>query len=297
MKILIIGRNGQLGWELVRQFAHRDETVKAVDLPEFNITESEHIRELFTSFNPDLIINASAYTAVDKAESDEKLAFAVNQYGPANLVMMCDPKVPLIHVSTDYVFDGTQKEPYKETDPIAPLGVYGRSKALGEKEIAAHKRHLIIRTAWLCGVHGQNFVKTMLRLGAEKETIRVVNDQFGSPTFALDLASSIISIIDLYREKNTLEWGIYHYCGRGKASWYQFAQKIFDLARPMMPLKIKDVEPISTSAYPTPAKRPVNSVLDCTKIEQTFSIKRPSWEESLKKMLREFIVSQRDTTQ
>jgi len=297
MKILIIGKNGQLGWELVRQFARRGENVKGVDLPECNITDPDHIRALFDSFDPDLTINASAYTAVDDAESDVATAFAVNQQGPAHLVKMCASKAPLIHVSTDYVFDGTLHRPYKETDPIAPLGVYGHSKALGEKEIAAHPCHIIIRTAWLCGVHGHNFVKTMLRLGAGKENLSVVNDQVGSPTFAADLAGAIISIADRYQNERPLEWGTYHYCNLGQTSWYRFAKKIFDLARPMTPLTIKTVEPIPTSAYPTPAKRPANSVLDCRKIEQAFGVVRPPWEESLEKMLREIIVSKKDTIQ
>ncbi len=293
MKILLIGKNGQLGWELARQFADRDETVKAVDLPEFDITQPDHIKALLDSFTPDLIINASAYTAVDKAESDSKIAFSVNQHGPAHLVKMCDASVPIIHVSTDYVFDGTQKEPYKESDPIFPLGVYGHSKALGEKEIIAHPSHLIIRTAWLCGVHGQNFVKTMLRLGAENEVLNVVDDQLGSPTFAADLAGDIISIVDLYQQNRTAKWGIYHYCGKGSASWYQFAQKIFELARPMLPLKIQEVIPVPTTAYPTLAKRPANSVLDCHKIEQVFGLNRQPWEQSLEEMLTELIASEK----
>lgn len=298
MKILLIGKNGQLGWELARQFSGRDETVRAVDLPEFDITQPNNVNAVFNSFKPDFIINASAYTAVDRAESDSKTAFAVNQQGPAHLIKMCSATVPLIHVSTDYVYDGTKKDPYKETDPIAPLGVYGHSKALGEKEVAVHPHHLIIRTAWLCGLHGHNFVKTMLRLGAEKEVLSVVDDQFGSPTFAADLARAIITMVDLYQQNGkTLKWGIYHFCGKGSASWYQFAQKIFELAHPIFPLKIQEVHPVPTTAYPTPAKRPANSVLDCRKIEQTFGVNRPPWEESLEKMLMEMATSKKDVLQ
>ena len=228
IKLLIIGSNGQLGWELVGQGRDQGFTIAAVDLPEFDITDASELKKVVSKTDASLIINASAYTAVDKAESEPDAAFAVNRDGPAHLASLChETGIPLIHISTDYVFDGTKKGPYRETDPVSPLGVYGRSKAEGERAVRdTIQEHLIIRTAWLYGIHGNNFVTTMLRLGRERETVQVVADQYGCPTYAADLAEAIFQMASHIAEKRTVAWGTYHYCGRGVTTWHGFAEAI-----------------------------------------------------------------------
>ena len=189
-----------------------------------------------------------------------------------------------------YVFDGKKEGPYLETEPVSPLGVYGKSKVGGEIEVRKRlQEHIILRTAWLYGVHGQNFVKTMLRLGAEKEILRVVNDQYGCPTYAADLAEAILTIANHLREGNLMAWGTYHYCGNGETTWHRLAEKIFHLARCYYDLKVKRVVPIKTEEYPTPSKRPTNSVLDCSLITRSFGIRPKSWRDSLGRMLREMV--------
>jgi len=187
------------------------------------------------------------------------------------------------------VFDGSKEGPYLETDPVAPIGVYGKSKAEGEDKVRSNlKEHIIIRTSWLYGVHGNNFVKTMLRLGREREELRVVDDQHGCPTFAADLAGAILTIASLIESGEDISWGTYHYCGGGRTTWYGFASKIFEIAKNYDTLKLKKVNPITTSEYPTPAKRPANSVLDCTLLERYFGITTKAWDESLARMISEY---------
>ena len=194
--------------------------------------------------------------------------------------------IPLFHISTDYVFDGLKKGPYLESDPVSPVSVYGKSKAAGEVEVRNRLRnHIIFRTSWLYGVHGQNFVKTMLHLGREQTVLRVVADQYGCPTYAADLAEAILAIAVKYREGQQIAWGTYHYCGSGVTNWHGFAEKIFKLARQHDSLNVRTVEPITTAEYPTPAKRPVNSVLDCSLIAKRFDITTRPWPERLARML------------
>jgi dTDP-4-dehydrorhamnose reductase len=285
--IAIIGSNGQLGWELVRKGEERGFNILARDCPEIDICHLASIDACFDSRKIDLVINAAAYTAVERAESEPQTAFAVNRDGPANLAKKCrDRHIPLIHVSTDYVFDGTKQGPYIEDDPVAPLGVYGESKAAGEAEVRKHlPRHIIVRTAWLCGVHGHNFVKTILRMGREKDTLRVVSDQFGCPTFAADLGEAILEVVRQIEKNESANWGTYHFCGDGKTSWHGFATAIFEIARQYEKFAVKNIVPISTAEYPTPVKRPANSVLDCTKIERNFGIQPRPWRESLDRMI------------
>jgi dTDP-4-dehydrorhamnose reductase len=291
MKVLLIGKNGQLGWELTRRLPDKGFALEAVDLPEFDITHQPAVDQLVKKSAPDIIINACAYTAVDQAESDSETAFAVNHKGPMYLAEACAEHIPLVHISTDYVFDGSHTRPYVEDDTISPLGVYGRSKALGEQAVAeALDKYLIVRTAWLCGVHGQNFVKTMLRLGKEKKSLNIVDDQVGCPTFAFDLAEAVATMVEHYARRQPMGWGIYHYCGKGKATWYQFGCKVFDIARQLTPLEIETVNPVPSEAYPTPARRPANSVLSCEKIEENFGIKTIPWPVSLEKMLKVLFV-------
>ena len=290
MRVLVIGANGQLGWELCRKGEEQGFDMVALDLPEIDITEPSTVKKEVSQTGISLVINAAAYTAVDKAESEPDLAFAANRDGPGYLASSCaQVGIPLIHVSTDYVFDGSKKGPYLETDPVSPLGVYGQSKAAGETEVRDHlQEHLILRTAWLYGVHGHNFVKTMLLLAREKEVLRVVADQYGCPTYAADLAEAILAILAQIAEAGDIAWGTYHYCSKGITTWHGFAEKIFDLAKECDSLMVKEVVPIATAEYPTPAKRPANSVLDCSLIIEHFGISPRPWQESLAYMINRY---------
>jgi len=287
--IAIIGSKGQLGWELVRRAEHRRYKALALDLPEIDIVQPASIKDNLGSKNLSLVINAAAYTAVDRAESEPALACAVNRDGSANLADFCEQAgLPLIHISTDYVFDGSKAGSYCEDDPVAPLGVYGQSKEAGESEVRRRiQEHLIIRTAWLYGVHGHNFVKTMLRFGKEKESMRVVDDQTGCPTFAADLANAILFMTDHILSAKKTPWGTYHYCGGGSTTWCGFAEAIFEIAKKYDVFSVREVIPITTAEYPTPVKRPTNSVLDCSKIESNFGICRRPWIQSLTDMIDE----------
>ena len=288
MKLLIIGANGQLGWELGKRGSRQGFDTICVDLPEFNITDQAQVADRIEKLAPNIVINASAFTAVDRAESESELAFAVNEKGPLYLADACTAHgIPMVHVSTDYVFSGDKETPYLETDPVSPMGVYGQSKSAGEDAVRNRlKSHIIIRTAWLYGINGQNFVKTMLRMGKERKTIRVVADQYGCPTYAADLADAILAITGQVGNGLKGEWGTYHYCGRGSTTWHGFAEVIFEMAKPLIFLKVRNVEPVSTDAYPTSARRPVNSVLDCSRIQKKFGVRTRPWKESLVEMLK-----------
>ncbi len=291
MNLLITGANGQLGGELMRQSPGRGFSPFPVDLPEVDITCPDHIRTAVEASRASLVINCAAFTQVDMAESREMDALKVNSLGPAVLShICCEERIPLIHISTDFVFDGNRKEPYRESDPVAPLSVYGRSKALGEAVVEKIlPRHVILRTSWLYALHGANFVRTILRLGMERDSVRVVADQWGCPTCAADLADAILTIAAHIRDKQEVAWGVYHYCGDGVISWHEFAQAILDIAGKMVPLKTSHVEPITTEQYPTPAKRPVYSALDCTKIQTGFGIHPKPWRESLKNTVSQML--------
>jgi dTDP-4-dehydrorhamnose reductase len=285
--IAVIGCNGQLGSELVKQGGKLGLDMVCADMPQIDIADRASIDRQIGSRALSLVVNAAAYTAVDRAESEPEAAFAINQLGPAHLADFCGSKaVPLIHISTDYVFDGNKKGAYIESDPVSPLGVYGKSKAAGEDDV--HRRlecHIIIRTAWLYGTHGHNFVKTMLQLGRERKRLEVVADQAGCPTYAGDLAGALLKIASRIVSGESVEWGIYHYCGAGSTTWHGFTRAIFDIAGSYEKLIVEEVVPITTAQYPTPAKRPLNSVLDCSKIERHFGIRPRPWKESLTEML------------
>ena len=287
MKILLLGKNGQLGWEISERVRSEGIHSHALDMPQFDIRERKLVEEAVRQEDYSLVINAAAYTAVDKAETELEQAFEVNCKAPGHLASCCSRNgVPLIHISTDYVFDGKKKEPYVETDPVCPLSVYGKSKAGGENEVRDRlERHIIIRTSWLYSTHGSNFVKTILRLASEREELRVVADQVGSPTYARDLASAILQIAHQIHDGRPVPWGTYHYCGKGITSWHAFAKTILDLAEKQTSLKCKRVQGISTKEYPTPAKRAHFSALDCSKIKQLFMIDTRQWENSLQEML------------
>lgn len=289
MRVLLTGANGQVGWELAKLSAKKGFGILALDRAALDLTDSSSINREVSGSGASVVVNAAAYTAVDQAESEPELAFAVNRDGPAYLASACaETAIPLIHISTDFVFDGKKQDPYLETDQTSPLNVYGKSKAAGEVEVRERlQEHIILRTSWVYGAQGQNFVNTMLRLGQEKEMVRVVNDQHGCPTHAADIAETILTIADQIVKGREINWGIYHYCGKGVTTWHGFAEAIFALAGQYTSLKVKRIEPISTAEYPTPAKRPANSVLDCSLLEKEFGIHSQLWSESLARMIKE----------
>lgn len=290
MNILVTGSKGQVGWELLNRGAEKGATITGVDIEEIDIADKRAVEKIVGDLAPDLVVNAAAYTAVDAAEKNTELAFQVNRDGPANLATAClVEKIPLIHISTDFVYGGDQEGAYVEDDPTAPLGAYAQSKAEGDQAVSGIlAEHIILRTAWVYGVHGNNFVKTMLRLGREREQLSVVDDQNGCPTDAADLAEAILAIAQQIRKMQEVPWGTYHFCGGGQTTWHGFANEIFRLARQHETFKVESVEPVPTSGYPTPAKRPANSVLDCSKIKQAFNIAPRAWEQSLADMLERY---------
>ncbi|MEJ5358130.1 MAG: dTDP-4-dehydrorhamnose reductase [Desulfobacterales bacterium] len=295
MRVLLTGGIGQLGSELRPRLAEMGWEVIAPGPEELDLARPEAIDSFWAETRPGLVINAAAYTAVDRAESEPGQAFAVNADAPARLARLCrDAGAGLVHVSTDYVFDGTKTTPYTEDDPVNPLGVYGRSKAAGEEAVRALcPRHVVIRTSWLYSAHGANFVKTVLRLAAEREVLRIVDDQRGCPTSAADLAQAIAAIARRLGQGagSILPWGLYHYCGRGETTWYGFAREILGLIQERGLARGVRVLPISTAEYPTPARRPAYSVLDCRRIEAAFDLRRPLWTESLARVIAQLLAA------
>jgi dTDP-4-dehydrorhamnose reductase len=286
-RILLIGKIGQVGWELRRTLAPLAQ-IKCVDLPEIDLTSSDSIRQWMRESHPNVVINAAAYTAVDKAESEPDLAMKINGTAPGIVAEEAKRLGSLmVHYSTDYVFDGTKTSPYVETDALRPLGVYGQSKLAGDEAVrAAGGHHLIFRLCWVYGARGQNFMLTMMRLAREREKLRVVNDQTGCPTW-----SRMIAEVTALALKQTLAardpgdyTGTYHLAASGATTWHGFAQAIVNLV-PAEGRKCSNVEPIASSEYPTPAKRPGYSVLSCEKLLGTFGLRLPSWDESLKQVL------------
>ncbi|MDG0796876.1 dTDP-4-dehydrorhamnose reductase [Pectobacterium punjabense] len=273
MRILLTGANGQLG----RCFQDRLPAgweILATDSNELDITDFVRVEQAVKTFQPDAIVNAAAYTAVDKAESEPELAEKINVTGPENLAIVAHKQgIRLVHVSTDYVFDGNATEPYHEDSVTNPLSVYGKTKLAGEQAVTqAAPEAIIVRTAWVFSEYGNNFVKTMLRLAKERDALSIVADQRGCPTYAGDLAQAIISLLD----KNA-EGGVYHYCGDKEVSWYEFAEEIFKIASKRNTISSTlTLTAINTEAYPTPAKRPKYSALDCLKIKK-LGIIRSNW--------------------
>ena len=284
MKILITGKNGQVGSRLVDQLSTMsDVTLLALDRDKLDITDATQVNKIVAEFNPNIIINAAAYTAVDKAEQESELAYAINRDGPHNLAVAANEiNATIIHISTDYVFTGDSLGSYVETDNTNPQGEYGRSKQAGEQAVAqACPKHIILRTAWVFGEHGNNFVKTMLRLAKTRDTLGVVADQFGGPTYAGDIAKAIVAISKQITDGNQA-YGVYHYSGFPHVSWHTFAEKIFNIAVEQGVLKKSiQVHPIMTQDYPTPAKRPANSRLNCHKIDSAFGIVQSDWQAAL----------------
>jgi dTDP-4-dehydrorhamnose reductase len=291
-RILLTGKNGQLGWELQRALVAHGEVI-ALDRNDLDLTNSAEIRRTVRDLRPDIIVNPAAYTAVDKAESEPELAMAVNGIAPGILADEAQRLgAVLVHYSTDYVFDGSKVLPYTEDDVPDPQSVYGRTKLAGELAIRASGcKHLILRTSWVYGVHGGNFVKTVLRLARERSELRIVADQFGAPTWARDLAQATASALTSWQEK---DWdgslgGLYHLTAAGRTNWHRYAEEIVRLARrydTALAAKPLDIRAIATHEYPVPARRPANSVLANNKIRDAFGIVLPEWQDSLAACMR-----------
>ncbi|MEA5627341.1 dTDP-4-dehydrorhamnose reductase [Nostoc sp. UHCC 0251] len=290
--ILLIGSNGQVGKELQQILPSYGDLI-SVERPIVDLAQPDTLRNVIRSKQPQIIINAAAYTAVDKAESEPELATAINATAPL-IIAQESQKLGafLIHISTDYVFDGNGCSPYQETDVTNPLSIYGKTKLAGEEAIRETcNHHLILRTAWVYGTFGKsNFVKTMLRLGSERQELRVIADQIGSPTWAQDIGAVIAQMIP----QLTLEIsGTYHYTNSGVASWYDFAVAIFEEAQQLgFPLKIERIVPITTAEYPTSARRPAYSVLACGKISALVGTYPPHWRQRLRQMLKNLKIGQ-----
>lgn len=292
MRIGVIGYSGMLGSDLFQQLNAMDFRVIGLSRPRIDITNRTMTFACLRDAAPDLVINCAAYTAVDKAEAESEAAFLINRDGAANLANVCGIlNIPLIHISTDYVFDGEKKRPYSEADATNPLNTYGQSKWEGEEAIrTVLPQHLIIRTSWLYGLHGHNFVKTIIRLAQERTELKVVADQIGCPTWTVDLATTIVLIANEIAEgPSNIAWGTYHYCTEGEASWYHFAQAIIDQVGQYMPLELKQISPIATEDYATPARRPPYSVLDCAKIRANFAVPLHDWHDRLNIMLADWL--------
>lgn len=253
-----------------------------------DVTDRDAVAAAIAAAKPEVLINAAAWTAVDRAESEPEAAHAVNARAPGIIGAACArARIPVLHISTDYVFDGNAKRPWREDDPVAPLGVYGASKAAGEDALrAATENHIILRTAWVFSPHGQNFVRTMLRLAAERDELAVVDDQHGCPTSATDIARVLLALAGRAANGETAReaWGTWHFCNHGVTSWCGFARAIMAGAA-ARGAPAADVHPIPTSAYPTPARRPANSALDCTKLGSVFGIEPRPWAEALDEVL------------
>jgi dTDP-4-dehydrorhamnose reductase len=279
IRILVTGVNGQLGSEL-KELLAKEETfdVSYLSRAELPLEKTENIRTILSTYKPDIIIHSAAYTAVDKAESEIELADKVNHLASKEIANYCKSKdCKLISISTDYVFDGNSSVALKENAPVDPINIYGKTKLMGEKVIQrVCPNAIIIRTSWVYSSYGNNFVKTMIRLMSEREEISVINDQIGSPTYARDLAKAILKII----KSDTWVGGIFHYSNDGEISWYDFAEEI-----KLIKGYNTKINPIPTSSYPTPAKRPNFSLLDKSKIQDTYNVDIPYWKDSLKEMI------------
>jgi dTDP-4-dehydrorhamnose reductase len=277
-KFLLLGAKGQVGTELRRSFAGDGEVI-ACDRRQADLSQPEVLRELVREVRPDVILNAAAYTAVDRAESEPELAMTINAAAPRVLAEeAAKTGALLVHYSTDYVFDGTKARPWIETDATNPLSVYGKTKLAGEQAIQeVGGNYLIFRTSWVFGPHGHNFLLTMLRLGKERPQLRIVDDQIGAPTASAEIARATRAVLEVF---TSAERGIYHMTCAGQTSWYGFARAIFaDAPAP-------EVLPIASTEYPTPAKRPRNSVLSNEKLKATFGVGLSDWQEALRQALR-----------
>ncbi|MBU2583161.1 MAG: dTDP-4-dehydrorhamnose reductase [Alphaproteobacteria bacterium] len=281
--IAVIGASGQVASALTRCARRTGQPLIARGHPAADLTDIATVGRFIDQVRPSIVVNAAAYTAVDKAESEPEAAFKLNAEGPGKLAVVCTALgLPLIHISTDYIFDGLSDTPYLEDTPPRPMSAYGASKAAGESAVkSACEQHIILRTAWVYGLEGNNFVRTILRLGAERDELGIVADQFGSPTYADDIAAAILTIAAKLAAGDSASFGTYHFTNSGTATWHQFAEAIFAHAKAAGRKTPEHVKAITTADYPTPARRPPNSVLDCARIERTFAVARPPWRDAL----------------
>ena len=287
MKILVTGAYGQIGSDLVKQGALKGFTIDATNRQQLDISNLEQVNSYIEQSHPDLVINSAAYTAVDKAEQDKERAYLVNSQGAGNLAKVCSHyNIPIFHISTDYVFNGKQKQPYVESQLPSPASVYGASKFEGDEKVKLWEKHIILRVAWVFGEHGNNFVKTMLRMGKERSELNIVDDQIGGPTWSDNIAGVLLTLAQRYKAQNNLNWGTYHYTGTPNVSWYQFAQALFVQAEKNALLTTPPkLTAITSKQYPTAANRPKNSTLDCQKLYQNFGINQPDWHNGLQQVM------------
>ncbi|WP_248751163.1 dTDP-4-dehydrorhamnose reductase [Pseudomonas sp. MWU15-20650] len=285
LKILITGQHGQVSRELQQRLQGLGELI-VLGRDQLDLADADLIRQQVRAHRPSLIINAAAHTAVDLAESEPDSAFAINAIAPGILAEEAKALgIPLIHYSTDYVFDGSKPAPYTENDKPNPLGVYGQSKLAGEQAIAAvGGEYLILRTSWVYSSHGKNFLLTMQRLLQEKPQMRIVADQIGAPTWAGTIANSTRALIERWQAGNAGDWGVYHLTAQGETSWFGFAEAIGEQLR-ASGRACAELEAIPSSAYPTPAKRPLNSRLDCSRLQQQWHVSQPQWQDALHECL------------
>ena len=285
MRILLLGQHGQVSQELQRALQGAGE-LRVLGREQLDLAQPELIRQHVLRLRPELIINAAAHTAVDQAESEAELAFAINASAPGILAeAAAELGAALIHYSTDYVFDGSHAAPYRESDSTNPLSVYGRSKLAGEQAIqAVGGMHLILRTSWVYSQHGKNFLLTMQRLLQERESLSVVADQIGAPTWAGTIAQTTAQLIEHWRTGHAGPWGVYHLSAQGETSWFGFASAIATHLR-SQGKTVATLQPIPSSAYPTPAQRPLNSRLDCRRLQQDWHVQLPDWQSALDECL------------
>lgn len=292
MRILLFGKNGQLGWELQRTLACLGQ-ITAVDFPDVDLSKKEQANKIIERYQPQIIINAAAYTAVDEAERDVDKAFAVNQAAPAAMAMAAkETGAAFIHYSTDYVFDGAKQEPYREDEPANPINIYGKSKLAGEEAVQdTGGDYLIFRTAWVYSLRGETFINKMLGWARKNAELRVVDDQVSNPTWARLLAEITAQVlVKLHIEKGAdigPRKGLYHLAGAGYASRYEWARQIIDLLPPHYPIAARKVVPAKSADFPTPAQRPPFSALDCGRFAETFGLALPHWRSALKLALDE----------
>jgi dTDP-4-dehydrorhamnose reductase len=292
MKILVTGAKGQVGSEIMNLFASSEYEVIALTRKELDCTNISAVPSTLSILQPDLVINTAAYTAVDKAEDEVMLAHVINADFVQQLALYCaQNKIPLIHLSTDYVFDGTKTGSYSEIDRPNPQGVYAQSKFLGEQAIiSCLANYIILRVSWVFGIHGSNFVKTILNLASTREELNIVADQWGRPTAARDIARVILKMVQEINGSSFSEWGIYHYAGEGSTNWYEFSHAFVDLAREKgARMVVSRLNPIRSEEYITKAVRPKNSILNTSKIEQRFGIRCHGWNNYLPEIVDDFI--------
>lgn len=301
-KILLTGVSGQVGHALQQQLAlelANEWQIVACDRQQLDLTQPEHIRRAVRDIAPDLIIHPAAYTAVDKAESERELAYAINATAPGVLAEEAATlNAGLIHFSTDYVYDGAKDALYTETDAVNPLSVYGASKLAGEEAIRRiGLPHLILRTSWVYGSYGKNFLKTIIRLAQEREHLRIVADQYGAPTADTAIAKAVTELVTRWHQEDVTQSGVYHLVNSGETSWFGFASEIvtqyraLESVRGWPPLAVNEVQPIAAAEYPTPAKRPANSRLSTAKLEQTFGVTLPEWSIALNQVMAELAMT------